>query len=199
MAIIKGWSRCGNTPYYRSGEGLDWFYIDPFKFRAISTGMAPPETVEEGSLSVLYREAPRYDFEAAKRGISFLSKDPQEQKAILRALHEWASDQIYARTRKLPEKEIHRLFQNAPQEAQVYALNGVLGMIGGFREGDITQYEDSKIKTEMILVIPKASKAEGKVEIIEDLYGKDLSQTIIDDSIYAGLEQALSEFGIYEC
>lgn len=197
--IGKDWDRCGNTPYYRSGWGLNWIYVDPFNWQMISSVMGKAGNLGEGSMAVTYQKAPRYDFDEAKYGVDLFSYDSQEQDLMLRALHEWFTDLNVANSAKMKDIDIKKLFQNAPKETQSYVLNGIRGMFAAYEDDDTTKEGDPNLETKVILVVTKHSKAEKNLEAIESSYEDERVLTLVEDSIYEGLEKALSEFGIYEC
>lgn len=198
METIQNWTRCGNTSYYRTGEGLNWLYIDPFNWQMISSVVIPPGNMDEGAISVIHRKAP-YDYETEKHGVYIQINDQTMRDNVLRATHEWFSDLIRAKDMKMKDTDIKKLFQNAPKETQAYVLNGVWALMAGYEEEAPLSMDPSPLKTDLILVIPRGSKAEEKVDQIEELYGKDLKFTKVEDSVYEGLNRALAEFGIYEC
>lgn len=199
MREFADFTRCGNTSYYRAGEGLNWLYVDPFNWQMISSTMAKTGSFDEGALSVIYRKAPRYDFDEAKYGVSLISEDENERQVMLRAIHEWFADLNRVKGIKMKDAEVKKLFNNAPKEMQSHVLNAIRGMMAAYEEDDMLREGGPSLETKVILVIPRGSKAENNLDGIQELYQGELVSTLIEDSVYEGLEKALSDLGIYEC
>lgn len=195
----RDWGRCGNTPYYRSGEDLTWLYVDPLKFRLVSVGTAIEGSVDEGAISVIYGQAPEYNFDMLQNGAALVTNDRQAQHNMILAVREWAIDLFHAKRAGTKDAGLRKMFESAPKDVQMHVLNGIQAMMIGYGDAAMRNPERSEIKTQIVMVIPKFSQAEKKLEVIEDIYGDDLKLTIVDDSISQGLDMALAEFGIYEC
>jgi hypothetical protein len=183
------WERCGNTPYYRSGEGLTWYFSDPFSWRFISTVPQKTGTRDEGVVSVLLRAPARYEWEALKEGARMLG----ENQDVLRATHQWFADQVRAKSAGLPPRELRRLFESAPPEARALVLRGVRAVAAG------AEMNDPSDLARIILVVPSGSTAESQIEEVERSFDGKVIDTVVDKYPERGLERALSVFGIHEC
>lgn len=183
------WERCGNTPYYRSGEGLTWYFSDPFSWRFISTAPQKAGTRDEGVVSVLLRAPSRYDWEALKEGARMLG----ENQDVLRATHEWFSEQLKATSAGVSRRDLHRLFDAAPPETRALVLRGVRAVAAG------AEMNEPSDLARIILVVPSGSKVESHLEELERSFDGKVIDTIVDKYPERGLERALSAFGIHEC
>lgn len=188
-ALGTDWDRCGNTPYYKSGEGVTWYFSDPFAWRFISSARQKTGTRDEGVVSVILRTPERYEWEALKQGTSML----QENQEVLSATHEWFSDQLKAKSAGLSNRDLRKLFENAPSSARSLVLRGVRALAAGYETASPSDL--SKI----VIVVPSGTIAEDHIEEVERSFDGKVIKTIVDKNPERGLERALSVFGIHEC
>jgi len=197
------WKKCGNTPYYY--QSLESFpasyYTNPFSWMQISVGNLE-EGRHAGSFSVLYRHAPRYDWDAVKAGIRMVTGDKREQTDILKATHEWAHELMKAQSSGLPQRDLRKIFESAPETAQDLVLEGVAALLYGDMEEKILESvkrKEGEVEESMLLVVVEGSPAYEHLEEVKEDYRPALDHTIVVKSVEEGLEKALEFFGIYEC
>jgi hypothetical protein len=182
------WERCGNLPYWRKSIGRLTFYANPFNWSQVMV-WAERQYEWKGIATILYRKAPRYDWDVLRRGAGKLI-EAKDRANVLRATHEWAVDQMKAKETKLPAREIVNLFKNAKTEVRDFALEGVGALVVGYGGG---------IEPPVTLIaIEKNSPAYTDIVDLREVY--DYAEKFY---IVSTLDQAISEaldyLGIYEC
>lgn len=203
-AIIQwmdSWERCGNTTFYRKGDDtnpLAWHFADPYNWAQIVSAPHTPGFEAEGSVAVLYRKAPRYDWEALRTGISEVEGSREALLRVLRHTHEWAADLIKAKQLGVSQRDLRNLFESSPPEAKHDVLEGVGVLLGGFLELSFARQEPSEVDSKTVLVIEEGTPAERNADKVEADH-TDWVKTIVSSDPARGLDQALSYFGIHEC
>lgn len=182
------WERCGNLPYWRKSIGRMTFYANPFNWSQVIVS-AERQDEWSGIATILYRKARNYDWEAFRRGAEKVVK-PEDRANVLRATHEWFSDRLKAETAKLPNREIVRLFKNAPSDVRDFVLEGVGALIvglGGSIEPPVT-----------LVAVEKNSPAYDDIGDLREVF--DYAQKFfIASTLDQAISEALDYLGIYEC
>jgi hypothetical protein len=200
------WERCGNTPYYVKRDGESASYVNPFDWSHISVGVEPgPDWA--GSASILYRRAPRYDFDILKNGSKHVFV-ADEIPQILRATHEWFADLMRAKEAKISPRDLRKLFEGAPQEVQDLVLEGVRGLVQGYDEAGFGEmmklknlenpekwFGDNSIT---LVAVGKNTRAAGDIAGLKEFHNH-AKKFFIGDTTEDAIDQALAYFGIHEC
>lgn len=184
------WERCGNTPYYKTGEGLTWFFSDPFNWRSITSTTQKTGTSDEGVISVIMRAPERYDWDALKEGASLL----EEEQPVLIATHNWFAELIKGKELNLSIRDLRKLFENRSPEEPAKILRGVRAMTIG---QEILRPVQNQAK--IVLAVPSGSGIEDRIEEVERSFSGKVVKTIVEKNPEQGLEKALAVFGIHEC
>jgi len=199
---VADWQRCGNTPYYRSGKGLNWFFIDPFNYRVITTSN---EKVDEYDVVMaVLREAPRYDWPMLKSGIHYISSSSKEDEmAILRVTHEWAHAMV--QMKKLFRKDpvtvsIKKSFDNLSMPGKDAVLRGVRALIEGYAIEDLKHiHQKEQVRSRLVISIDAGSGiTPDRIRAVESHF-TDLSNTVLANNIEEALEAVLADLDIFEC
>jgi hypothetical protein len=182
------WTRCGNTPYYRSPIPRGSIFANPITWSRI---VVAAERADEwaGIATILYRKAPRYDWEAIKNGVD-KSFPHEERLRILTATHEWFTDLMKAKETGMPLIEQNRLFRSAPPEARDLVLKGVGALING--------YPEEAVETITLVAVGKNSPGYRDVADLRQVF-EHAQKFIIDNTMDEAIDQALAYLGIHEC
>lgn len=192
-----GWERCGNTPYYRSGDGGGWKYVNPFNWTQIS--VAPDSQGPKGHASILYRQAPRYDWDMIKAGVTAVAGGKDEQNKILRSIHGWANDLFRAKELKMKPADLQKIFKEAPKEDQEQVLVGVGALVNGYDTAEMMDFRHApEQKTLMLLAVEKGSPADKKVESVLDSFVEP-PKVFVADTLAQAIEDAMAYLGVHEC
>jgi hypothetical protein len=198
---MADWVRCGNTPYYRSGKGYGWFFVDPFNWRMLSTSLEKVGGLDY--ILAIYTEAPRYDWPMLKEGVRFIERDVEKQKEILKITHEWAFDLV--NMGKLFKKNsitptMKSAFEEANESDREAVFQGVRSLIQGFSAEDLKHFlEKEQIQSRTIIAIDASNGATpDEIRNIESDY-PNLDNTLLANNIEEAFERALSDFDIFEC
>jgi hypothetical protein len=182
------WERCGNLPYWRKSIGRMVFYANPFNWSQVIVS-AERQDEWAGVAPILYRKAPRYDWDALKRGAEKVIK-PEDRMNVLRATHEWGVDRMKAEEAKLPTREVIRLFKAAKTDVQEFVLEGVGSLIVGYGGG---------IQNPVTVVaIEKNSPAYADIADLREVYDY-AEKFFIASTLDQAISEALDYLGIYEC
>jgi hypothetical protein len=189
------WERCGNTPFYRKEGGQGGgFYTNPFNWTQISVSVEG-----NGFASVLYRKAPRYDWDILKNAIHFITETKDEQTRYLRSTHGWAVDLQRAKELNVKQPELRKMFEEAPKEAREEVLESVTALLNGYDDQALVNFTRSRADPSITLVVvEKGSPAHANLAEIKRDY--DFAKGfIVADTLAQGIEEALGTLGIHEC
>jgi hypothetical protein len=189
------WERCGNTPFYRKeGEQGGGFYTNPFNWTQISVSVEG-----NGFASVLYRKAPRYDWDILKSAIHAVAGDKEQRSRHLRSTHGWAVDLQRAKELNVKQPELRKMFEEAPKEAREEVLESVTALLNGYDDQALVAMTKSLSESSITLVVvEKGSPAHANLAEIKRDY--DFAKGfIVADTLAQGIEEALGTLGIYEC
>ncbi len=143
------WERCGNTPYYRKeGERGGGFYTNPFNWAQISVSVEG-----NGFASVLYRKAPRYDWDILKGAIHSVAGTKDEQTKYLRFSHGWAVDLTRAKELNVKLPELRKMFEEAPREAREAVLESVTALLNGYDDQSLLKMKSLKDSSITLVVV----------------------------------------------
>lgn len=196
------WQRCGNTPYYRKPSGQGWFYANPFNWSQVSISVEMTG-LWAGSSMILYRKAPRYDWDLLKDGIHSVTGEKEQQLKYLKATHGWANDLMRANTIKLPLMELRRIFQGAPEDERERVLEGVGALLLGYENADIRSIRekmserDDGVVEHTIMAVGIDTPAYQHLDDLKESFPDE--KFIVADTLELALEEGLAYLGIYEC
>ena len=201
-AAVLDWQRCGNTPYYMAGNGINWFFIDPFNYRIITTSAEKLEgfNVVMGVL----REAPMYDWPMLKSGIHYIeTRTKDEEQGILRGTHEWAYNMV--QMKKLFRRDpvtatIKKTFDAMSPSEKDAVLRGVRALVEGFAVEDLKHiHAKEQVRSRLVISIDAGSGiSPADIRAVESHF-TDLSNTVLANNTEEALEAVLAEFDIFEC
>lgn len=199
------WERCGNTPYYRKYDG-GWSYINPFNWSHISIAIERDNDAE-GSASILYRKAPRYDRRILQAGVPKISS-ASDVPAVIRSTNGWATDLNRAKEMNMPVPELIRIFEGAPPHEKDLVFEGVRGLLQGYDDEDFG--ERIKLKnlenpegapqdrSITLIAVEKDSRAYRDIGNLKEFF--DFAKRFfIGDTLEQAIAEALAYLGIYEC
>jgi hypothetical protein len=181
------WQRCGNTPYYRNVGKRVTFYVNPFNWSQVM--VAHEHEGEWGGIATLvYKKAPRYDWDQLKRGVA-KTIPPDDRQNVLVFSHEWFIDRMKVNERSAPTAEMINLFKKAPVHAKDAALEGVKALIAGY---------GNDIDPVTVVAIEKNSRAYEDLADLREVFDH-AEKFYISSSLQQATDDALAHFGIYEC